>query len=150
MLSVASEILAPLCKEVIMEKRYRDVLHQAAPVVWGEIGMGTIHTWHGTPDVRVRGSEFVCRIAAPQFEIIDEVVSSDDHAEKRSDGATTTFEEKLRYKNANMLQAIGTCVVSSFTEKNHSILIYMHLYQLFLLNEQSFVCAYTTAKRMFY
>jgi len=100
--------------------------------------------------VRVRGSKFVCRIAAPQFEIIDEVVSSDDDAEKRSDGATTTFEEKLRYKDANMLQAIGTCVVSSFTEKSLNILIYKHLYQLFLLIKQSFVCAYTTAKRMFY
>jgi len=148
MLSVASEILAPLCKEVIMEKRYWDVLHQAAPVVWGEIGMGTIHTWHGTPDVRVRGSEFICRIAAPQFEIIDEVVSSDDDAEKRSDGTTTTFEEKLRYKDANMLQAIGTCVVSSFTEK--SLNPDLQALVPTILIDQSFVCAYTTAKRMFY
>lgn len=62
-LGVCSKILVPLCKEVILEKRYRVDLSKMpmiAGLKCGDIGMGSVHTWHGTPDVRVRGGLKLC------------------------------------------------------------------------------------------
>ena len=59
LLSIASKILKPLCREVVLEKGYRRALEKG-PVPgleFGNIGMGTAHTWHGTPDARVRGAK---------------------------------------------------------------------------------------------
>ena len=30
-------------------------------MTFANIGMGTVHTWHGSPDVQVRGAEVVYR-----------------------------------------------------------------------------------------
>ena len=51
--------------------------------------------------------------------VMDEVteVLSEDESLAGSDGATTTIEGKVKAREANVQQAIGTCVVSSFTEK---------------------------------
>ena len=51
LLSLASKIFIPLCREVVLEKRYRMALEDR-PVPGleiGDLGMGTVHTWHGTP-----------------------------------------------------------------------------------------------------
>ena len=75
MLDITSEILAPLCTEVILENRYKADLSSflsrrprlaelSATLVCSDIGIGSIDTWHGTPDVRVRGGgHFVKRRA---------------------------------------------------------------------------------------
>ena len=75
------------------------------------IGLGSVETWHGTPDVRVRESPFV-------FRKTEESENRDSDTESSaSDGATTTIEAKRKFLPSNLLQVISTCVVSSFTEK---------------------------------
>ena len=62
-LKIASEILVPLCKEVLLEKRARAALSShlsgrqslALKLRCADLGLGTVKTWHGTPDLRVRG-----------------------------------------------------------------------------------------------
>jgi hypothetical protein len=59
---ICSNILVPLCTadEVILEKRYKSLLSmrgsRAAGLRCADIGLGAVQTWHGTPDVRVRGA----------------------------------------------------------------------------------------------
>ena len=85
-------------------------------------GLGTVYTWHGTPDLRVRGEgvEFVCRNVEEgedKVAALESSVESGDEAESvSSDGRTTTFEGKITFNDANLRQAIATCVTSSFTE----------------------------------
>ena len=71
---------------------------------------------HG-PDVRVRGSEVVYRTETDELYEIDEGLREDEST-AQSAGATTTIEGKVLAKEVNLHQAIGTCVVSSFTEKS--------------------------------
>ena len=66
-------------------------------------------TWHGTPDVRVRGAPFVLQRKEESEESDTESITSD--------GATTTFEAKKNFLPSNLPQTISTCVVSSSTEK---------------------------------
>ena len=113
MLDISSEILAPLCTEVILEKRYKADLSSylsrrpmlaTATLECSDIGIGSINTWHGTPDVRVRGGgvHFVHR--------------KGEEGEDTSDGMTPTIEGKSAF-NDYMAQTVATCVVSSFTER---------------------------------
>ena len=61
MLCVSTEILKPLCTEVVMEMGYKRMLEQHPlpdpKIKFQPIGMGGNTRWHGTPDVRVRGTE---------------------------------------------------------------------------------------------
>ena len=118
LLSVASQILKPLCREVVLEKGYRKTLEKG-PVPgleFDNIGMGTVHTCHGTPDARVRGAEVVYRRETDETYMYEQALSNDE-SDAASDGATTTLEAKVMAKDANLHQAVGTCVVSSFMEK---------------------------------
>ena len=119
MLSLCSDIFLSLSSEVILENTYKIFLEKKrGPVLLqtGHIGMGTIHTWHGTPDARVRETDLVWLNASEdpedQFLVTE---GSDDE----SDGTATEVEGKLVAEEANLMQAIGTCVVSSFTAKSH-------------------------------
>ena len=52
-----------------------------------------------------------------KVEALESSVESGDEAESvSSDGRTTTFEGKITFNDANLRQAIATCVTSSFTE----------------------------------
>lgn len=124
MVALACEILAPLCQEVLMERRAHRSLaaflsksqNPPSHVTCAHLGMGSLSTWHGTPDLRVRsaGVECVCLDVEE-----DEACCADSDDEARaSDGQTTTFEGKTTFNSANLQQAIATCVVSSFTERN--------------------------------
>jgi hypothetical protein len=119
MLNVSSKILAPLCREVVLESSYWEILGEqmTTELNCGDIGMGSVHTWHGTPDVRVRGVEVVCRRETEERVVVDED-PSDDESLASSDEATTTIEGKVHLRDANLQQAVGTCVISSFTEKS--------------------------------
>lgn len=147
MLSIASRILMPLCREVVLEKGYRRALEER-PVPGLEcdnIGMGTVHTWHGTPDARVRGAEVVYRRETDEMYEVSQA-PSDDESDAASDGATTTVEAKVMTKDANLHQAVGTCVVSSFTEKSlHPDL--NALVPTIIIDEKQFrVCLYNSEK----
>ena len=114
MLALASDIFLPLCRDVVLEKRYNGLLlDKPIPgVSAADLGMGSVNTWHGTPDARVRGAQVVFREGTDEYYEARECSS-----ENESDGGTTTVETKTMSKDAHLHQAIGTCVVSSFTEK---------------------------------
>ena len=58
-LEICSKILAPLCeKEMVLEKRYRS---NSGGFYTGNIGIGTVKTWHGTRDARVRGANVILK-----------------------------------------------------------------------------------------
>ena len=58
LIDIASTILYPLCNDVTLEKRYSRKLQTHAEFKAEHIGIGSSNTWHGTPDVRVRGCIF--------------------------------------------------------------------------------------------
>ena len=59
-IDISSQILLPLSRanEVIVEKRYRGV-KKPDGLRCDYLGLGSMSTWHGTPDMRVRGAEVV-------------------------------------------------------------------------------------------
>ena len=110
MFSLCSNIFLPLSSEVILENTYTTFLEKKrgpVPLQTGHIGMGTTHTWHGTPDSRFRGTDLVWLNASEDEFLVTE--GSDDE----SDGTATEGEGKLVAKEANLMQLIGTCVVSA-------------------------------------
>ncbi len=109
------KILTPLSSEVILEGTYKTHLaleRESVLLSVGDIGIGSVHTWHGSPDARVRGVPVVCLKAAEdsnfQFEVLDD--GSDDES-------VTASECKVVVRPKNLKQAIATCVVSSFIAK---------------------------------
>ena len=124
----------PLCNEVILESRYTTRISQIPELQVSDIGLGSLHTWHGTPDARIRGIEVVwLEDSGETFTTVEEVVSEDEESVQsdgaveevvseeeesvQSDGASTMVEGKVLSTEANLPQAVGTCVVASFTAK---------------------------------
>ena len=106
-LDICTHVLLPLSREeVILEMQYSS-MSKAEELSCSYIGMGSSTTWHGTPDVRVRGADVV--IAR---EGAEGTTDSDE-----SDGATTNIEAKVTFSAANLPQLITTGVVASFIEK---------------------------------
>jgi hypothetical protein len=123
MLDLCRSILVPLSREVILERKF-GLFFSRQPrmpscddyIKVDDIGMGVLDTWHGTPDLRVRGSEVLY-----SGDLYDDEISannSDDESVAGSDGATSNWEGKVLARDKNLPQAVGTCVVSSFTEKS--------------------------------
>ncbi len=117
MVSLCSNIFLPLSSEVILESTYATFLmgkDPPVPLQASHIGLGTINTWHGTPDARAMGTPLVWLKASedPADKFFVTEGSGDE-----SDGTATEVEEKLVVKETNLNQAIGTSVVSSFTAK---------------------------------
>ena len=120
MISLSTQIFVPLCSEVLVESRYATILerHRLPELQVGDIGLGSVDTWHGTPDARIRGMEVVWRKdAGDAFAVVDEEDVSEDEGSVQSDGKCTAVEGKVLTTEANMAQAVGTCVVASFTAK---------------------------------
>ena len=120
MISLSTQIFVPLCSEVLLESRYATILerHRLPELQVGDIGLGSVDTWHGTPDARIRGMEVVWRKdAGDAFAVVDEEDVSEDEGSVQSDGKCTAVEGKVLTTEANMAQAVGTCVVASFTAK---------------------------------
>lgn len=55
-----------LCSEVPLENRYARILQRyrmSIPELQvGDIGLGSVNTWHGTLDAQIRGMEVVLRV----------------------------------------------------------------------------------------
>ena len=120
MISLSTQIFVPLCSEVLLESRYATILerHRLPELQVGDSGLGSVDTWHGTPDARIRGMEVVWRKdAGDAFAVVDEEDVSEDEGSVQSDGKCTAVEGKVLTTEANMAQAVGTCVVASFTAK---------------------------------
>ena len=92
MLLLCKEIFVPLCNEVILESRYTTRIFQIPELQVGDIGLGSVHTWHGTSDARINGMEVVWwEDSGETFTTVEEVVSEDEGS-AQSDGASTMVE----------------------------------------------------------
>ena len=143
MLDVSSEILVPLCKEVTLEKTMRPMMAgiKMAGIKFSKIRLGTLDTWHGTPDMRVRGGVHLVHQKVEEGEDTLAITAVDsDYESVSSDGMTTTIED------STLPQVVATCVVSSFTESS------LHpdkpaLVPTILIDEERFrVCLYDCKK----
>ena len=116
LLDVCSDIVVPLCNEVILERMYREDLTQLpqhpSALTYGNIGLGTSNTWHGTPDIRVRAGE-VNFLYSRQ-----DAGDAGNESGHESDGMTTPIEGKIVYREAWLPQVVAMTVVASFTEHN--------------------------------
>ena len=148
MLSLCKEIFVPLCNEVILETRYTSRISQTPELQVGDIGLGSVHTWHGTPDARIRRTEVVWRKDSGETFTTVEEIFSEDEGSVESDGASTMVEGKVLSTEANLPQAVGTCVVASFTAKaRHPE--QKALVPTVLIDEKQFrVCLYDCEKNM--
>ena len=115
MISLSSNVFVPLCSEVLLESRYAARILSMPELQAGDIGLGSVNTWHGTPDARIRGMEVVWREDSGYVCAVEED-DSEDEGSVKSDG-NSTVEEKVMTKESNLAQAVGTCVVASFTAK---------------------------------
>ena len=118
LVAIARDIFIPLCKaeEVIFEMEYSSkVKEEGLEVRTEHIGIGKSCTWHGTPDMRVRGCEVIALTKEDDVDSEDE--EDGDVSIASLDGATVHVEGKKRMSlAANFSQLVGTCVTSSFTE----------------------------------
>ena len=113
-LKLCSQLLQYICKpnEVIIE--YPGYEHIPIPgVQFGFIGLGSRKTWHGSPDVQVRGTANIVMQSMNEEKQEEEESGFDE-----SDGMTTKIEVKRRVWVAHLPQAVATCITSSFTEHN--------------------------------
>ena len=56
MVALCKEIFVPLCREVLLERRYNTRISHVPELQSGDLGLGSVATWHGTPDARLRGN----------------------------------------------------------------------------------------------
>ena len=85
---LCSHILIPLCPAgtVTVEKRALDLVSSTPGIKLDSLGIGTLSTWHGTPDLRVRGVEVIVRKPLEELDDEDcEVVEEWDSDEEGSD-----------------------------------------------------------------
>ncbi len=103
---VCNEILIPLCatNDVVLEKRYRKIVCEFPGLSCKDLGLGTLETWHGTPDVVVRGTPVVVSHG-----------DTDNFDGSASNGWSTQVEAKPL---SHLPQVIATSIVASFTEYN--------------------------------
>ena len=146
MVTLCREIFVPLCREVLLESRYTTRISQIPKLQVGDLGLGSVDTWHGTPDARLRGMEVVWRKDSEEISALVEEIVSDNEGSVQSDGTSTAVEGKVLSKEANLPQAVGTCVVASFTAKTrhpeHKALV-----PTVLIDEKQFrVCLYDCDK----
>ena len=106
---------------VTLERRYRAPLslHPPSMVACGDIDLGSVKTWHGTPDGCVREGIPLVWGRASSWEAEDESDSDTGSVDSRaSDGRTTTLEAKIVPRTSDLAQVVGTCVTAAFTEHN--------------------------------
>ena len=131
LMQISQKIFVPLCQpgQVILDKTYTSYLKTLGPASEGlkalPIGCGSIDTWHGSPDARVRGTEIICDYATGEEDENSDLdangtttkVEKDCNLDSdSSDGTTITVEAKIKYRRNNLQQVVATCVISSFTE----------------------------------
>ena len=76
-------MLIPLFGEVVLDKRYSLLIRGLKGAKAADIGTGTPETWHGTPDIRVKGCNMV---ATEQFLVEDQDCESEDELDEVEEG----------------------------------------------------------------
>ena len=135
----------PLCSEVLLESRYASILkrHRLPELQVGDIGLGSVDTWHGTPDARLRGMEVVWRKDSGDTCAVVEEVVSEDEGSVQSVGASTAVEGKVLTTQLARVSWLPSW-------QKHTTLSKKHLYQLCLSTRNSFVSACMIVKKIYY
>lgn len=128
--NLATKVFTPLCSnDIILASKYSEDVKN---IGCENIGIGSSHTWHGTPDMRVMG----CDVITPV--VIDNDVI--DESEGVNEGKTALCFAK------SIPKLVSACVVSSFTL--HKLHPHMNpLVPSILIDNNSFqVCLYDCVK----
>lgn len=51
-----AKVLSKISSDVVLESKYKKIMDTTNIVKVERLGMGSLNTWHGTPDIRVRGA----------------------------------------------------------------------------------------------
>ena len=118
--NLIKHLLVPLFGPVDVEKGYGSLVEQVGllgpDVTLTDLGVGGVHTWHGSTEVRVKG--------CPAIVTLEGLGGG---YEENSDGETddadipeqsVSFEGKIRSRKRHIGQLVKTCVVNAFTEAN--------------------------------
>ena len=136
-----ADIIAPLCREVLIENRYNGESF-SPPIRMSSLGLGSSMTWHGCPDLRLRATN-----PGPEVNILISTSLPEDDEESEeeqdSDGDSINVEIKKNilspFKNVRS-QALATTVVASFINNNkHNITITP---VLLMCKRHVYVCIY--------
>ena len=84
LVELCREIFVPLCREVLLESRYTTRISQIPELQVGDLGLGSVDTWHGTPDARLRGMEVVWRKHSGEISALVEEIVSDNEGSVQS------------------------------------------------------------------
>ena len=95
--------LAPLCKSIVTDKNYSTNL--LLNVTSGHIRIGTVNTWHGTPDIGLEAESSYVDVVVPRVSAVPDMYVEDKVDINRK-------EDKVRS------QVVATTVVASFTNSN--------------------------------
>ncbi len=120
--NICKEIFSPLCaNDVVLEKRYNRTCGIPG-LSYNDLGLGTPKTWHGTPDVVVRGTAVVVSSPGEDLEV-HEAEDSDDgaSADDFDDSASVRWTQVQAQRNirvSHLPEVIATNIVASFTESN--------------------------------
>jgi len=118
LMEISRRLFVPLCKAncVTLEKTYHSSLtpDDEELIKSQALGMGSLKTWHGSPDARLRGTEVVYNSVTggeTDTEVEENSQEEQNYDSDSSSGMTTTVEAKK-----NLSQLVTTCVVSSIIE----------------------------------
>ena len=116
-LNLVKNLLVPLFGPVDLDTGYQSLVERVGmlgpDVTVTDLGVGAVHTWHGSTEVRVKGCPAIVTLEG-----------LGDSCDENSDGETDDvdipehFEGKIRVSNQHFGQLVATCVVNSFTEAN--------------------------------
>ncbi len=139
---IAKDILAPLCRpgEVFLDKQYKKLDSSEDTLQTQPTGMGSLDTWHGSPDARVR----VFHSTTVVFSSGEDWNTSS--SDENSDGESLLIEAKLFSKLENLPQTIATRVVSSFIEKQLHQSLSATVPTILIDGEDFLVCLYNSEK----
>lgn len=170
-LHVCSHILVHLSAPtgITLDPTYRRAIEKLpdSRLNCGPLGMGNSKLWHGIPDARINGISVEHWSDSVDEDItVDEDISDGDggdttiegtiqEEEEYIDGGSTVIECKKKIMTKNLPQAIGTCVLSSFIEKNShgtnmapTILINSDKYQICLYDSEQDVLLISEPKSL--
>lgn len=140
-INVAKKILIPLFGKVIFEHSYSSHIDGVEGADTDYLGFGSSDTWHGEPDLRVCGCDFVCT-----SEHLDGESDEDGDVEEAQYRVTPTVnvEGKRKFNSRrDMSQLVTTSVVSAFVENNIHPGSKHTLVPTILLNQAAFkVCMF--------
>ena len=108
---LVSKLFKKITSSIVLEKNHSEWLseefNECNDITIDYIGLGCNRTtWYGTPDARLRGFYTDCNVLLSH--------DDDDDDSPESDGGSMLMEVKRKYQRSS--QAIGTAVLSSFTE----------------------------------